>query len=133
MADVIVLDNRIGAVEGAVKELKDGVSALDDACDSHSDRLLNLEIWKRGNGAKGAEDRLQATETTMASLKECLRSAQSDEAIERIATAAANGVIASARTRDKTTVAKLRALGPLLTGAAALLAAIVTLVAVFAR
>jgi hypothetical protein len=132
MAD-IVLDNRLTVLEGDAKEVKGRVDELEDSCISHSDRLLNIEIWKRGNGARGAEARLQDAESAMASLKDCLRAAQSDEAISKIAAAAAMGVINGAKGRDKTAVAKLRALGPLLTGAAALVAAIVTLVAVFAR
>jgi hypothetical protein len=140
MADIILLESKVDAVTVDVKDIKDRVDELEDEGSCRSDRLLNLEIWKRGNGAKGAEDRLQAqeaksmeTERAITALKECLQRAQSDETIEKIATAAANGVISNARNRDKTTVAKLRAMGPLMTGAAALVAAIVTLIAVFAR
>lgn len=133
MSDHIALEARIDTVETAAKEIRDRVDGLEDDSASHSDRLLNIEIWKRGNGARGAEDRLQETERAMASLKDCLREAQSDEEISKIATAAARGIIHDARQRDKTFVAKLRVLGPLLTGIAALVAAIVTLVAVFVR
>jgi hypothetical protein len=140
MADIILLESKVDAIASDVKDVKDRVDDLEDGGASRSDRLLNLEIWKRGNGAKGAEDRLQLqeaksmdTERAITAMKECLQRAQSDETIERIATAAANGVISNARSRDKTTVAKLRAMGPLFTGIAALVASLVTLAAVFAR
>jgi len=131
MADIVVLEGKVDVLEKDVREVKDRVDELEDEGSSRSDRLLNLEIWKRGNGAKGAELRLQEAEASMVALKECVQRAQSDEAIERIAKAAARGVIENARGKDKTTVAKLRAMGPLFTGIAALVAAIVTLIAVF--
>jgi hypothetical protein len=130
MAD-IVIDNRLGSLESDVKEVRDQVDDLEDACTSHSDRLLNIEIWKRGNGARGAEARLQEVENDVVKLKECFGASSSDDAIERIASAAARSIIKGAREKDMTTVAKLRAMGPLLTGVAALVAAAVTLIAVF--
>jgi hypothetical protein len=130
MAD-IVIDNRLGSLESDVKEVRDQVDDLEDACTSHSDRLLNIEIWKRGNGARGAEARLQEVENDVVKLKECFGASSSDDAIERIASAAARSIIKGAREKDMTTVAKLRAMGPLLTGIAALVAAAITLVAVF--
>jgi dGTP triphosphohydrolase len=140
MADIILLESKVDAIGSDVKDIKDRVDDLEDCGVSRSDRLLNLEIWKRGNGAKGAEDRLQLqeaktmeTERAIAAMKECLQRAQSDEAIERIASAAARSIVTNARDRDKTTVAKLRAMGPLFTGIAALVASLVTVVAVFAR
>lgn len=132
MAD-IVFDNRLKVVEGDVKDIKDRMEDLEDVGISRSDRLLNLEIWKRGNGAKGAEARLQEAEVEIVKLKECFGASSADDAIERIASAAARSIVKGAREKDMTTVAKMRAAGPLLTGAAALVAAIVTLVAVFAR
>ena len=130
MAD-IVIDNRLGSLESDVKEVRDQVDDLEDACTSHSDRLLNIEIWKRGNGARGAEARLQEVENDVVKLKECFGASSSDDAIERIASAAARSIIKGAREKDMTAVAKLRAMGPLLTGIAALVAAAITLVAVF--
>ena len=130
MAD-IVLDNRLGSLESDVKEVRDQVDDLEDACTSHSDRLLNIEIWKRGNGARGAEARLQEVEDDVVKLKECFGASSTDAAIERIASAAARSIIKGAREKDMTAVAKLRAMGPLLTGIAALVAAAITLVAVF--
>jgi hypothetical protein len=133
MADIVILESKVDVLTKDVHEVRDRVDELEDDGASRSDRLLNLEIWKRGNGAKGAEVRLQEAESAMVLMKECLQRAQSDEAIERIAAAAANGVISNARNRDKTTVAKLKAMGPLFTGIAALVAALVTIVAVFVR
>ena len=131
MAD-IVIDNRLLSLEGDVKDVEDRIETMDDRCVRHSDRLYAVEIWKNGNGAKGAEARLQEVEGEVVKLKECFGASSTDAAIERIASAAARSIVKGAREKDMTVVAKLRAMGPLLTGIAALVAAAVTLVAVFA-
>ena len=130
MAD-IVFDNRIATVEGHIKDLREQVSVLDDDNDGYSNRILKIETWRDGNGAKGAEKRLQEVEDDVVKLKECFGASSTDEAIERIASAAARSIVKGAREKDMTTVAKMRAMGPLLTGIAALVASIVTLIAVF--
>jgi hypothetical protein len=132
MAD-IVLDNRLATLEGCARDLKERVSVLDDDNDGYSTRLLKVETWKDGNGAKGAEKRLQEVEDDVVKLKECFGASSADDAIERIASAAARSIVKGAREKDMTTVAKMRAAGPLLTGLAAVVASVVTLVAVFAR
>jgi len=132
MAD-IVLDNRIATLEGCTRELKERVSVLDEDNDGYSTRLLKVETWKDGNGARGAETRLQEAEVEIVKLKECFGASSADDAIERIASAAARSIVKGAREKDMTTVAKMRAAGPLLTGAAALIASLVTLAAVFSR
>jgi len=130
MAD-IVLDNRLTVLEGGVRDLRERVSVLDDDVDGYSTRILKVETWKDGNGARGAERRLQEVEDDVVKLKECFGASSTDAAIERIASAAARSIVKGAREKDMTVVAKLRAMGPLLTGIAALVAAAVTLVAVF--
>lgn len=128
MADIIVLDNKVVALENDVRDIRHELEDLDDSCVSHSDRLLHFELWKNGNGARGAEARLQGAEHDVLALKECLGASKTDEAIERIASAAARSIVKGARERDKTTVEKVKAvaavLSPVCAAAAVILAAI---------
>ena len=130
MADIIVLEHQVSALESDVKDVRDKLEDLDDASTSHSDRLLNVELWKNGNGARGAEVRLQGVEHDVLTLKECLGASQTDEAIERIASAAARSIVKGARDRDKTVVEKVKAvssiLSPILAALAVVLAAVLS-------
>ena len=77
-----------------------------------SDRTYRMEIWKDGNGARGAESRLQEVEGILASVKSCIDKVSSDESISRIARAAVVGVIDNAKKRDMTVVSKVKAFAP---------------------
>lgn len=133
MADIIVLDSKVVALESDVKEIQHDLISLDEECTSHSDRLLHVELWKNGNGARGAEARLQGVEHDVLTLKECLGESKTDEAIERIASAAARSIVKGARDRDKTVVEKVKAfaaiLSPILSAGALIAAAIIAAVA----
>ena len=133
MADIAILEHEVGALKNDVRDMKESLEDLDEACTSHSDRLLHVEVWQNGNGAKGAEVRLQGVEHDVLTLKECLGASQTDEAIERIASAAARSIVKGARDRDKTAVEKMKAvgalLGPILSATALVAAAIIAAVA----
>lgn len=129
MAD-IVIDNRLTAVEADVKEVSGRVDDVEELSTAHSDRIYALEYWRNGNGAKGAEARLQEVEKGYVVLKECLGADKSDEAIERIAAATARSIVKGARERDRTVVEKVKAvsalLSPILAALAVVLAAVLS-------
>lgn len=129
MADIVVLGHEVDALKNDTHNVNVRIDKLDDACTLHAKRLYALEIWKNGNGARGAEARLQGVEHDVSVLKECLGATQTDETIERIAAVAARSVIKNARERDRTTVEKLKAaaalISPILAAAAVVIAAII--------
>ena len=133
MADIIVLEHQVNALESDVKDIQKDIERLDGESGEQSDRILRFESWKTGNGARGAEARLQEVEHGVAVLKECLGETKTDEAIERIAAAAARSIVKGARERDKTMVEKMKAvgalLGPILSATALVAAAIIAAVA----
>ena len=133
MSDILTIEHRVGTVESGVRELKERVGVVEDDCDGYSTGLLKMATWRDGNGAKGAEARLQEVEKGVTLLKECLGASQTDEAIERIASAAARSIVKGARDRDKTAVEKMKAvgalLGPILSAGALIAAAIIAAVA----
>ena len=129
MANSIVLENKVETIAIEVKDLGDRVDELEDAGSSRSDRLLNLEIWHKGNGARGAEIRLQGVEKDVMMLRECLGASKSEEAIERIVAATARSIVKGARERDRTLVEKIKAvaaiLSPICAAAAIVIAALI--------
>ena len=136
MPELIILESRVGAVEEDIRDIrvcqKEYAGRLDELEDdgiSRSDRLLNLEIWHKGNGARGAEARLQGVENDIMTLRECLGASKSEEAIERIVAATARSIVKGARDRDRTAVEKIKAvaaiLGPICAAVAVIIAAIV--------
>ena len=133
MADIIVLEHQVSALESDVKDIQKDIKRLDCESGEQSDRILVAEQWRNGNGARGAEARLQGVEHDMLALKECLGASKTDEAIERIASAAARSIVKGARDRDKTVVEKMKAvgalLGPILSATALVAAAIIAAVA----
>ena len=128
MSDILTIEHRVGTVESDVRDLKERVGVVEEDCDGYSNRLLKAETWRDGNGARGAEARLQEVEKGVTLLKECLGATQTDAAIERIASAAARSIVKGARERDKTMVEKVKAvaaiLSPVCAAAAVILAAI---------
>lgn len=128
MADSVLIDIKIASLEKSLEETAADVSTHDDLLDSHSDRILSIEHWRNGNGAKGAEARLQAVECETTELRECLGASKTEEAIERIASVAALSIVKNARGRDRTAVEKVKAFAPYF--AAALLAVTTILQAV---
>ena len=85
-------------------------------------RLGEVELWWKGNGVKGAEDRLRWLE----------ENAMTQEKVEAIIDSAsrktAHEIVASARQRDMTSTAKIKAWAPYFATACALLTAVLTAV-----
>jgi hypothetical protein len=75
-------------------------------------RIVKIESWKNGNGAKGAEQRLQIVEEFMSDMKLEKTHFMTDEATDKMVQAAVSGFISAAQNKDKTFVAKVRAFSP---------------------
>jgi hypothetical protein len=66
MADV--LNERITNCLDDCEELTKRIEAVEAVQDDLSDRVYKQEYWRDGNGARGAEIRLQCTEAALSSL-----------------------------------------------------------------
>jgi hypothetical protein len=133
MTDIAMLDIKVANLEEKCEETRGTVRGLEDECSQLSDRTHALELWRNGNGARGAETRLQSVEADMTDVRKCIENGASDDTISKIASAAAMAIVNKARDKDRTTVAKIRAAGPIIAGVAAVLTAFSALVAVLAR
>ena len=124
MSDITVLEIKIDNIASDVKDIKTDLETIEDVQDAMSATVDHIEQWRRGNGAKGAELRLQEVEKTTMEVKNCMERVASDERIEQIAAAAVKGIVGNAKLRDKTFVAKLQSIGPIFLGVAAVITAI---------
>ena len=133
MADIEV---RLGNIEGKVDEIKSELDEVLDRVDIHSAAIQSLDQWRKGNGAQGAEARLQCVEGAAYRLDtervpERLNCAEADIlALQRIADgkisdAVSISVHTAMDSRDKTAIAYIKAFAPWV---AALLALATTLI-----
>ena len=125
MADIAVLDIKVANLEEKCEETVDRVGAIEEIVDKRGDRIHSLEIWRNGNGARGAEARLQIMESDMVHLKACIENVASDESIAKIAQVAVKGIIENARNKDRTLVNKAKAFAPYFAAGCALVAGLV--------
>jgi hypothetical protein len=128
MADAI-LDIKIDNLEKDCAETQGIVRGLEAECGDLSDRTHRLEFWRDGNGAKGAEARLQGVEVNIVKLSACVEKVASDDTIARIAQVAVKEVIGNAKGRDRTAISKVKAFAPYFAAGCALVAALVATVA----
>jgi hypothetical protein len=128
MADIAVLDIKVANLEEKCEETHGIVRGIENEVGELSDRTYRIEIWKDGNGARGAEMRLQDVENILTSVKSCIDKVSSDENIAHIAQIAAKGVVDNARTKDRTVVSKVKAFAPYFAAACALIAGIVAVI-----
>jgi hypothetical protein len=105
-----------------VTELKVKVEELEARYDQQSDLLNSIQQWRTGNGALGAEHRMQMMERTMAQIP----GMQADLlAVKMVADAKLEGAIDSVlNSRDRTAVAYIKAIGPLVAAIAAIVIAV---------
>lgn len=133
MADI---DMRLNHIEGKMDEIKSVLDEVLDRVDTHSESIRSLDQWRRGNGAKGAEDRIQGTEVAALSyytsrVPERLNCAEADIlALQRIADgkisdAVSISVHTAMDARDKTAIAYLKAIGPAIAAIAAIIVALI--------
>jgi uncharacterized protein (DUF305 family) len=115
------MDQEIEKLEARDKELEGLISECDGRLDEQSAEIQSLNQWRKGNGAKGAEDRLQSVEEGM---KE-IRVGITDGDISKIALAASSLIVGTARDRDRTFVMKLKAVGPIVAAICALVVVII--------
>ena len=113
-------------------EIKGKLGEIEDRLDTHSSAIQSLSQWRSGNGAKGAEARLQRAEEVLqefpaiqADLK--VVRAVADAKLEDISSTIRNTLDA----RDKTVIAYLKAVGSLLGGLAGLAALAAVFLGIF--
>ena len=113
-------------------EIKGKLGEIEDRLDTHSSAIQSLSQWRSGNGAKGAEARLQCAEEVLqefpaiqADLK--VVRAVADAKLEDISSTIRNTLDA----RDKTVIAYLKAVGSLLGGLAGLAALAAVFLGIF--
>jgi hypothetical protein len=126
MADIAVIEIEVANLSERCSETYRTARGLEDECSELSDRTHALEMWRNGNGAKGAEARLQAVETDVSDVKSCIERVASDESIARIAKEAVKGVINNARDKDRTLVSKAKAFAPYFAAGCMLVATVAT-------
>lgn len=123
MADEAIINIRFDTLAKDCEETKCRVSEAEDAIAGLSDRTRSLEYWRNGNGASGAEERLQAVEDGLLyysreRIPQRLNCVEADmAAVQRIADhAIEHGVRGAVNDtldkRDKTAIAKIKAWGP---------------------
>jgi hypothetical protein len=120
------LEVRLENVAGDCTELAKRVDAMETIQDDLSDRLYKQEYWRDGNGARGAEARLQDVEKAAAELP----GIKADLAVVKlVADAKLEGIegmfTKTLDARDKTVLAYIKAFGPWIPAIAAIGIAII--------
>jgi hypothetical protein len=122
---------RIGHLEADRDRQEEDIRHVRGKLETWLEELMGLLRWKRGNGARGAEDRLQCMEEKMyqlqlARLPERMGIAECDiEALQKVADGRIGEVVKKTLdARDKTVIAYIKAFGPWVTAVAALLVVI---------
>jgi predicted NBD/HSP70 family sugar kinase len=126
MSDIAVIGIEVANLKDKCEETYRTVGGLEDECSNLSDRIHAGEIWRNGNGAKGAEARLQTVEKEMSDIKTCVEKVASDEGIARIAREAARAVVSNARDKDRTLISKVKAFAPYFAAVCMLIATVMT-------
>jgi len=133
MADI---DLRLNHIEGKVDDIKSSLDEVLDRMDTHSESIRSLDQWRKGNGALGAEARLQSTELAAlnyqrTNVPERLNCIEAEVLIlqkvadGKIQDAVSLSVKTTMDARDKTAISYIKAIGSAvggLGGAAALVA-----------
>lgn len=132
MADLAI---RVDRIEEDIKDHQVQLDETHDRLDVQSDTIQSIEQWRKGNGAQGAEARLQCVEEAAVKLAEerigpRLNIAEADiQALQKIAdgklTAVVGETVKSALdARDKTAIAYVKAFSPYAVALAAILVAV---------
>jgi hypothetical protein len=106
------IKGKVDSLDGKVDEQKGRVDEHEGLLDIHSSKIRGLEQWKDGNGAKGAEARLQCVEEVVVENRSAAGAIINDDIVKRIGMAAAEHIKLSARDRDKSFSMKARAIAP---------------------
>jgi len=123
IADFVELRGRVDGTEKACTDHRDRLDRHDNILDDHEKAIEKINQWRTGNGARGAEDRLQEVEDGLfAYARERiiprLNCIEGDvAAVQLIADhAIQTGVNEAVNTtldkRERTTIAKIKAWGP---------------------
>lgn len=139
MADEAILQLRLRNIESDCAEIKTDVEGLDSKLDSISDRTQALEYWRDGNGARGAEARLQCLEQYSIDLQKANlrpRTLQLEADVRVLQNVTDATIMKSVREtvndamdlREKTLIAKLKAWGPIVAAICAFISSIIVAV-----
>ena len=104
-----IMTDRIENLEAAVSETREGQSKILEALTGIGTQVALARQAIVGNGVKGLADRMLDQEAMTAKIVE---HSVTPEKVKEIAHATVQAVIENARHRDRTTIAKLKALGP---------------------
>jgi hypothetical protein len=128
MADIVI---KLDVLSDAIKETKAKQEEIESRIDIQSDSINSIDQWRKGNGAKGAEGRLQCVEGSLFELQTerlpaRMSLAEADiQALQKIADGKIETVVRSALdARDRTVIAYIKAFGPYAATIAAIIAAL---------
>jgi hypothetical protein len=130
------LEPRVEHLEERTNEDRGRLDEAEGRLDIHSEAIQSLDQWRKGNGAHGAETRLQnVEEMSFALARERIvpRLAVVEADMRAVQAVADNAIRAGVQeaihdtlnAREKTTLARLRAWGPVIAAGIAALAVIV--------
>jgi len=122
---------RINHCEEECAALDKRVDTVEEIGAITSDRVRTIELWRNGNGAKGAEVRLQDAEKSVRALEDAdpdkrLNALEADvKVIQQVTDASIRFSVGTALDeRDKTAVARVKAWGPIVAATVAALAVV---------
>jgi hypothetical protein len=123
MADLAI---RVDHCEEDIKEDRGRLDEAEGRLDTHSDAINGIEQWRTGNGAQGAEARLQTVEGKI----EDLPVIRADVAAAKLVADAKLEVIEGSITsvldkRDAKAIAKVKAWGPIVAAGSIVLVEII--------
>ena len=129
---MVDIDLRLNHIETKVDEIKSSLDEVLDRMDTHSEAIRSLDQWRKGNGAIGAEARLQSTELASlnyqrANVPERLNCIEAEVLIlqkvadGKISYAVGESVRATMDARDRTALAYVKEFGPYVAAAAAII------------
>jgi len=125
MADA--LTERINNCRDDCEELTKRVDAVEELHAETSDRVAALEYWRNGNGARGAEVRIQDLEKNMSTVLTTVPGLITSEEADKIAKSAVHHIVEQARSKDRTWVSKTRAVALVMIPIASVICALIAL------
>lgn len=130
MADIAF---RVDHLEEDVRAVKEQAGENAGRLDLHSKGFDRLIKWALEGNGDSAETRLKNVEIEAAAMKTCIEKAVAPEHIAHIAKETAAAVIKNAQGKDRTWVAKTKAIASVLAPIGVIIGGVAALIAMFAR
>jgi hypothetical protein len=130
MADIAL---KLEHLESHDEERRLKLQEVEGRLDEQSENVDRLLRWGLDGNGTSADTRLHFVEEKTAKLSACVERVASDDTIAHIAQVVVKEVIGNARNRDKTWVAKAKAIASVLTPIGAIIAGLAALIAVLTR